>query len=104
MSGSGSGGRLASCCNSPPERRHGLDSTAAPRPRRQEELKPGKSVTRDAGCRIITPTPGADGASKQNEPARAGSELRCVVSTRFRLQNWKRKPTVGSIEDLCRKP
>src|ERR1700730_16904553 len=104
MSGSGSDGRLAFCCSSPPVRQHGFDSTAAPLPSRQEELKPGKSVTRDAGCLIIESTPTIDGAPKQNEPARAGSKLRCVVLTQFRVQNWKRKPTVGSIEDLCRKP
>jgi hypothetical protein len=42
--------------------------------------------------------------SKLEEPTGAGFSVGWCCPESALLQNWKRRPTVGSIEDLCRKP
>src|ERR1700688_2004270 len=58
---------------------------------------PASARSRDSGLTCASTT-----RLNQQEPTAAGPELRSVVLTQS--QNWKRRPTVGSIEDLCRKP
>lgn len=48
--------------------------------------------------RVIDDSLQAGGAGR----GRRSVARRCIDPVS--LQNWKRKPTVGSIEDLCRKP
>jgi hypothetical protein len=39
----------------------------------------------------------------RGRPNRSAPQVRSIASNQS-IQNWKRMPTVGSIEDLCRKP